>query len=522
MFTLRRTNSMALYNERKKKKKPAAKEPFNLDAERAVLGSAFLSNAAVLTILSSLNQDDFYEAKHQIIYQAIQNLYDKKSGVDFVTVTEELQNMKELEHVGGPAYLSECADAMVALSHLEYYIGIVNDQSVLRKMLNAIRDIDNAYLYNEIEDVNDFIIKSEIEFKDSLARRKVAAISSVADVAKVVRKQIDEAKEREVNPDDRSLIGLTTGFRKLNDITLGFQPGQLIVLAGRPGLGKTALAINFAYKASRQTGKPVLFFSLEMSNEEIARRLIACESRIDMTKIITGDTTEQMNRAINSAIDAISNTKFYIDDTAGSTLTDITAKSKKFISTNPDLGLIVIDYLGKINYSTSNKSQISRQEEVSRIVNGLKNLARELKVPVLVLSQFNRTVEQRESHRPQMSDLRESGSIEQEADVIFLMYRPDYNDEDKKGKKDYHSEKKSAAYLSEKEKLEFSRSQRGKELLSELEGNVSYVEVNVAKNRQGRTDRAGLFFYKAFGRFDEPSPDWEAQMLEITKDDGID
>ena len=358
MFTLRRTNSMALYNERKRKKKPAAKEPFNLDAERAVLGSAFLSNAAVLTILSSLNQDDFYEAKHQIIYQAIQNLYDKKSGVDFVTVTEELQNMKELEHVGGPAYLSECADAMVALSHLEYYIGIVNDQSVLRKMLNAIRDIDNAYLYNEIEDVNDFIIKSEIEFKDSLARRKVAAISSVADVAKVVRKQIDEAKEREVNPDDRSLIGLTTGFRKLNDITLGFQPGQLIVLAGRPGLGKTALAINFAYKASRQTGKPVLFFSLEMSNEEIARRLIACESRIDMTKIITGDTTEQMNRAINSAIDAISNTKFYIDDTAGSTLTDITAKSKKFISTNPDLGLIVIDYLGKINYSTDRKSVV--------------------------------------------------------------------------------------------------------------------------------------------------------------------
>lgn len=496
-------------------KKASSYLPYNLEAEKAVLGSAFLSHDALLSVVSSLDENDFYLGKHQIIYRVLSSLEQRKLAVDVLTVTEELMNIKELDNIGGVAYLQECSDSMVALSNLEFYISIVNNQSVLRSMLTTIRDIDKQYLEGEIEDINDFILNCEEKFAKSTAKRKVSTFKTTKEVAEKVKREIDTMKA----VGDSELTGLDTGYKRLNFYTQGFQRGEMIIVAARPSVGKTALTLNFALKAATNSGVPVAMFSLEMSADLLMRRLIAMQSCVSLKKIATGNLSSYERENVADAIKVISNAPIYIDDSPGLRLMDIVAKSRKLQAAlqeqKQDLGLIIIDYLGLISGTQNAKSQDNRQEEVRKISLALKGLARDLKVPVIVVCQLSRDVEKRESKKPMMSDLRESGAIEQDADVVMLLYRDDYYSN---GDKD-NGIKTKGGKLTQAQKFEVVRAMKEKELGDQMPGQASYVEVNVAKNRNGQTGRASLFFYKEYGRFDQPSEEWEKAMMEVAKED---
>ena len=484
--------------------------PYNEQAEQAVLGSALLSKECLYTVFSTLNEEDFFLGKHQLIYRAIRNLFDKESTVDVLTVTEELMNMKELETIGGVEYLQQCSDSMVALSSIDYYVGIVNDQAVLRRLIQSCRDIDYKFLNDEINDVNGFIADSENLLKTATEKRRVSEFKKIEQVAESVKMSIETPKETKTD----GVNGLTTGFDSLNKITQGFHAGDMIIVAARPSVGKTALALNFAYRAANRTDKPVAIFSLEMPAEQLVTRLIGAESSVSLSKITTSNLSGIDRAKVANAISKIGSLPLFIDDSPNGKLMDIIAKSRKLQANHPDLGLIIIDYLGLVS-SGNSKSSDSRQEEVRKASLALKALARELKVPVIVVSQLSRSVEQRgENKRPILSDLRDSGSIEQDADVVMLLYREDYY----KDSKAPNAGEKKMKNLTGSERFEMVKEQKERITGESMVGDVSFVEVNVAKNRNGQTGKSYLFFYKSFGRFDEPSEEWLKQMREINQD----
>jgi replicative DNA helicase len=486
--------------------------PYNAQAEQAVLGSALLSRECLYTVFSRLNEEDFFVGKHQLIYRAIKNLFDKQTPVDVLTTTEELMNMKELETIGGVEYLQQCADAMVALSSIDYYINIVNDQAVLRRLIQTCRDIDAAYLSEEITDVNEFIANSETTLKDAVEKRRVAEFKKAKDVAEEVKLNIETPQEVKTD----GVSGLTTGFDRLNKITQGFHPGDMIIVAARPSVGKTALALNFAYRAAKRTNKPIAIFSLEMPAEALIKRLIGVESAVSLTKITTGNLVGVERAKVANAIYKIGSLPIYIDDSPNGKLMDIIAKSRKLQANEPELGMIIVDYLGLVTTGSTSKGSDSRQEEVRKTSLALKALARELQVPIIVVSQLSRDVEKRgENKRPILSDLRDSGSIEQDADVVMLLYREDYYKNSKAPNNNAGNKKMSN--LSGSERFEMVKEQKEKITGEPMGGDVSYVEVNVAKNRNGQTGNAYLFFYKSFGSFDEPTEEWLKQMREIAE-----
>jgi replicative DNA helicase len=488
--------------------------PYNEQAEQAVLGSALLSRECLFNVFSSLNEEDFFLGKHQLIYRAIRNLFDKESAVDVLTVTEELMNMKELETIGGVEYLQQCSDAMVALSSIDYYINIVNDQAVLRRLIQSCRDIDHKFLNDEINNVNDFIAESENVLKEATEKRRVSEFQKAETVAARVKMSIETPKEIKTD----GVNGLTTGFDSINKITQGFHSGDMIIVAARPSVGKTALALNFAYRAANRTNKPVAIFSLEMPAEQLVTRLIGTESSVSLSKITTGNLVGVDRAKVANAIYKIGKLPIFIDDSPNGKLMDIIAKSRKLHANHPDLGLIIVDYLGLVS-SGSTRSTDSRQEEVRKASLALKGLARDLKVPVIVVSQLSRSVEQRgENKRPILSDLRDSGSIEQDADVVMLLYREDYYKDSKNPNS--NSGDKKMKNLSGSERFEMVKEQKEKITGESMVGDVSFVEVNIAKNRNGQTGKSYLFFYKSFGRFDEPSEEWLKQMREINQDAG--
>ena len=494
-----------------RKAKDSNSLPYNEQAEQAVLGSALLSRECLFNVLSALNEDDFFLAKHRYIYRAIKSLFDKESVVDVLTVTEELMNMKELENIGGVEYLQQCTDLMVAFSSIEYYINIVLDQAVLRRLIESCREIDRKYLNDDIPDVNDFILESEETLKNATEKRRVSEFQKAEQVADRVKMSIETPKEIKTD----GVNGLTTGFDSINRITQGFHAGDMIVVAARPSVGKTALALNFAYKAANRTNKSVAIFSLEMPAEQLVTRLIGTESSVSLNKINTGNLLGLDRTKVAAAISKIGSLPIFIDDSPNGKLMDIIAKSRKLQANHPDLSLIIIDYLGLVSSGTNTRGGDSRQEEVRKASLALKALARELKVPVIVVSQLSRDVEKRDTKRPIMSDLRDSGSIEQDADVVMLLYREDYY---KDSKNPSNAGDKKIKNLSSSERFEMVKEQKERITGESMVGDVSFVEVNVAKNRNGQTGKAYLFFYKSFGRFDEPSEEWVKQMREINQD----
>ena len=431
-------------------------------------------------------------------------------------ILEELQNLKELQNVGGAKYLAECTNKVVAKSTLGHYIQIVQDNAVLRSMLTSIREIDKSYKEEEIENINDFILECETKFKDSIARRHISSFVEANEIAKDVQQNLEKLQDVDTDSD---VIGVSTGYDRLNQITQGFKGGEMIIVAARPSVGKTALCLNFAYRIATRSKKAVAIFSLEMSKEQLFNRLVAISSCINARDINSGRIRTAGDRLkVMNGIKEIANSKIYIDDTPSIKLNDIIAKATKLQAHEPDLGLIVVDYLGLVQIASKGKSADNRQEEVRRISLALKALARDLDVPVIAVSQLNRAAEQRDSKRPMMSDLRDSGNIEQDADIVMLLYRGDYYDSAKKGGQSNAANKKGGQ-LTNEDKFELVKKQKEQELGAEIPGNASYTEVIVAKNRSGSTGTARLFFYKDYVRFDQPTPEWEQAMAAISDED---
>lgn len=501
---------MAVYNRPKMSQPKLAKNelPYNEQAEQAVLGSALLSKDAMYTVLSSLTANDFYLAKHQLIYRAIDNLRARSVNVDTLTCAEELLNLKELESVGGVEYLQVCCDSMVAYANLDHYIHIVQDHSVLRKLLETIRTIDNKYRSEEIDNINDFILDSEKLIKDATERIRVSQFKPTSEVAPEVEEKIKST--RELGEDD--VTGLNTGYEGLNKYLQGFQKGNLVILAARPAVGKTALALNLAYRAATRAKKPVAIFSLEMSNQLLVTRLLASESFVPLRNLTTGKLTGEERMKLSDAVKRVGNAKIYIDDTPGNKLMEIINKCRKLQAKEPELGLIVIDYLGLVE-AGGNKGD-SRQEEVRKISLALKQLALELQVPILALSQLSRDVE-KQGRKPQLSDLRDSGSIEQDADVVMLIHREDYG---KESKSDNVGNKKITD-LTPEERKKLSKGQQQQMLAESVSADASYVDVIIAKNRHGQNGTVPLFFYKSYGRFDTPPKEWQEQMKALREMD---
>lgn len=482
--------------------------PYNFQAEQACLGSALLSADALFNVFSFLVEDDFFDPRHKLIYRAMENLNTKHSSVDTLTVTEELINMKVNEQVGGSLYLKACCDAMVAFSALQFYINIVLDQAVLRRLLIEARDIDSEYKTKEIDNVQDFIDNIESRIKDATSRKRISDFQPTEVISKRVAQEI--ANQKEVNED--GVVGISTGYPKLNNLTQGLQKGDMIVIAARPSVGKTALALNIAYNVARRR-IPVGVFSLEMSADQLVKRLIGIHSHVALSNINLGLFKGNEKAAVADAIKKIGTAPLYIDDSSGIKLMDIIAKSRKLQANHPDLGLIVIDYMGLVE-AGGKKNADSRNEEVRKISLTLKGLAKELQVPIIVLSQLSRKVEDRrsESKRPMLSDLRDSGAIEQDADIVMLMYREDYYQNQMQKP---NIENKKYKDLSQAEKYQKANEMQERQTGTPLPGGASLVEINVAKNRNGQTGVTPLIFYKNFGLFASLSEDLERQMKAL-------
>lgn len=455
------------------------KQPNNIEVEKTVLGAMMLSKEALLDASSRLEEEDFFDRKHQMIFSAILDVQKKAIPVDIKTVTEALINLKELDLVGGVDYLQELCDSIVSFSSTEHYIHIVQDQSYLRNLLNTLDAIIQEYKDTEIEDIGTFIGEAARRVDKAAEKRRISSFSTSKQVTEKVKQILLTQKQAS----EDGVTGVTTGYKKLNLLTHGFQPSDMIILAARPSVGKTALGLNLAFNAASKTNTPVAIFSLEMPAEQLILRLLANRSCVDLSKIQTGFLTKREQLELERAMNELSETKLFIDDTPGIKLMDILAKSRKLKTECPDLSLIMIDYIGLI--TTGAKKVESRQLEVSEISRSLKELARELKVPILVISQLSRAVESRAGKKiPMLSDLRESGSIEQDADQVLLIYREDY----------YTSIGVDTNNGSKKEEAKAPTSD---------DASISMVKVLVAKNRNGQVGEVELAFTKSFGRFDD-------------------
>ena len=439
-------------------------QPYSLQAERAVLGSMMLSKDAVYEGVARLTEEDFYLRDHKIIFNAIKNTHIRGLEVDIVTVVDQLMLDNKLQELSDANYVYAILDDTITPSTVEQYIRIVQDKTVLRYLVNLADSIANGWNKQEIEDIGDYVSKVENDVLAITRARNVGDFKSPSEVIEVI-------KEKLVNNDRSSgeLTGTPSGYRDLDKITHGFQKGDMVILAARPSMGKTALALNFAMNAAIENNVPVGIFSLEMPAEQLMQRMLSATSGVNSDKIRSFNLNEKEWPKIDVGVNKLSNAKIFIDDTAGAKIADIQSKAKKLKAKCDDLGLIVIDYLQLITTSTFGKSDSSRQQEVSEISRSLKAMARDLKVPVIALSQLSRSVEKREDKKPMLSDLRESGSIEQDADLVMFIYREDY----------YNNNKKE-------------------------EGNgasTGVAQVSIAKHRNGATGLVELLFLKDVGLF---------------------
>ena len=451
--------------------------PFNHDAETVVIGSAMISNDALYKIVSALEETDFYEGKHQLIYRAILSLNSKRIDVEIYTVTEELLLMNVLDDIGGVDYLKECSDKVVALSSIEFYINIVKDNSNLRNLLTTIRDINSDYLNTQIDSIEDFIKDSEQRIKDATKNNRVSSFKSIETVANETVLQIYNQK----NSGDGFTTGITSGFTNVNKFTNGFQRGEVTIVGARTSVGKTSLALNMAYKAAR-SGTTVAIFELEMTAESLAKRMIAMASNVSLNKIMTGNLSDIDKVKVNHAGSELISLPIFIDDGANS-LVDIETKCRQLIEKYPELGLVVVDHMSIVKVVGGKKSD-SRVDEMRKISQGLHALAKDLDIAILAVAQLNRDSVKGEVKRPKMVDIKESGAIEQDADVILLLYDPLYENNKIKKK-------------------------------TNLPEDVRHIEVIVAKQRNGNTGIADLIFYKQFCRFDIPSDEWQREIAAM-------
>lgn len=399
--------------------------PQNLDAERGVLGSLLLMNESIDEIGESLRPEHFYSDAHQKVFAAIHELYEQGvRGIDPITLAEELIRRQQFEDIGGAAYLAEILDSVPHAAHVRYYAGIVRDKWMLRSLIYGCTDIlKEAYTPNE--DVDDLLQNAERRIFSILEQKTNAANIAIGDILLEAFNRIDERLKKK-----GEVTGITTGFTDLDQQTTGFQPTELIILAARPSMGKTALVCNIADAVARRSGEGVLLFSLEQSNLELAERFLALTARINGHDLRAGNLTEEEHDQLVQASDEISRLPLFIDDKPGRTMSQVAAIARRQHRKSP-LGLIIIDYLQLIE---PEEKGAPREQQIAQISRRLKFLAKDLRVPVVALAQLNRGVELREDKRPRLADLRESGAIEQDADMVMFLHRPDaYDPEDRPG-----------------------------------------------------------------------------------------
>ena len=390
--------------------------PQNISAEQAALGSMLLQEEAILHSIDILKPEDFYQKSHQIIFQCILDLFEKSRGVDLVTLTEELNRKNLLEKIGGVTYLTNLINSVPTAANIEYYSKIIEEKSILRHLINNITKIISM-AYEEKEDAKILLDKAEhlvFEISDRNIRQSFVPIKEIIQDS---YEKIEDLYHRE-----EFITGVPSGYEELDDITTGFQPSELIVVAGRPGMGKTAFCMNIAQYVSIYKNIPVAIFSLEMSKSQLVQRMLCSEARLDSHKLRKGRLVEADWAPLSMAAGRLSSSSIFIDDTAGISCLEIRAKARR-LKAQCNLGLVIVDYLQLMQ--TAGRIE-NRQQEISEISRSLKSLARELNVPVVAVSQLSRAVEQRIERRPRLSDLRESGAIEQDADLVIFIYREEY------------------------------------------------------------------------------------------------
>ena len=427
--------------------------PNNLEAEESVLGACFLSKYALQKAAETLTPESFYSDKNSKIYSIMLELQENNTPIDLTTITSELKKKKELTEAGGVEYLSELVNYVPTAANVDHYIKIVEESAILRGLIQTAEDIAQEG-YSSEETVNEILDNSEKRILNIVKKRSANEFRTIKDILAKTQSDLEKLSEKK-----GEITGLATGWYDFDRITTGLHPNEFIIIAARPAVGKTAFALNLATHAAMTQDKAVAVFNLEMSAEQLAMRIIASVGQLDGFKLKTGNLLNQDWKRINEASAQLSNTNLVIDDTPGITIGEIRAKCRRLASSEKGLSLVVIDYLQLISGGRNYGS--NRQQEVSDISRSLKTLAMELEVPIIALSQLSRGVESREDKRPMMSDLRESGSIEQDADIVMFLYRDDY----------YNKEART-------------------------EDNNSIIEINIAKHRSGPTATIELLFKK--------------------------
>ena len=432
-------------------------EPKNLEAEMQVLGSAYLSKNALIKMCDDLNESMFYDKKNAVIFSAMKEINKRNDNLDSVVLKNEIEKTTPINSIGGIEYLSEVIDSVVSASNIESYIKIVKEKALRRQLITTCEEIEKVSR-NENLDTNDLIDSAERNIFNVTKLRESGDFKTASSVIKNAKSQLDELSKR-----NQEVTGIPTGFFDFDHMTSGLHPSQLVIIAARPGVGKTAFALKIATNAALQSGKNIAIFNLEMSAEQLMFRMISAQGGVDGNKLKTGKLSNDDWKRVNEAMSELSDAPIYIDDTSGITIGELRAKCRR-LAEKGNLGLIIIDYLQLLSGGPGYGS--NRQQEVSDISRGLKTMAMELGVPVIALAQLSRAVEKREDRKPQLSDLRESGSIEQDADIVGFLYRDDYYAKDNND-----------------------------------QSNISIVEFNVMKHRAGQPGKVDLLFEKNISDF---------------------
>lgn len=394
--------------------------PQSIEAEMSVLGAMMLDNEVVNLVIPLLNKLSFYKTAHQELYQAIVDIYDKGNPIDLVVLREELKKRSLLEKVGGVEYLMELEESVPTLGNVEYYANIVREKAIKRNLIEVAATIQKQS-FEESSDTEQLLDASERAIFDITQKKFNTASTKLNEILKETFSRIENLHDRQSR-----LTGLSAGFYDLDDITCGLQPSELIIVAARPSMGKTSLVLNIVEHIGVVEKKPAVVFSLEMSAQQVAQNMLCSHARIDAHKLRMGFLDDKQWSDLSYGLGSLSEAPIFIDDTPGLTVLEVRAKARR-LKAQYDIQFVAVDYLQLMEGSRAE----NRQQEISIISRGLKSLARELKIPVIAVSQLNRSVETREGHKPRMSDLRESGSIEQDADVIILLHRDNYYDPEK-------------------------------------------------------------------------------------------
>ena len=438
--------------------------PQNIDAEEAILGAILVSPACMNRIVEHLKPESFYKPAHRYVYEAMLQLYNGEDKIDIVSVSDVLNVNQKLELVGGRAFINDLSYKTITTTNVEYYSKIVQEKAIKRSLINAGSEIINSgYDLNPIEESLETAEKLIFDIASAKASK------SLMPIKELVYDTYAKIEERYNNKD--TLTGTPTDFYDLDTMTNGLQKSDLIILAARPAMGKTSFALNIAQNVALKANIPVAIFSLEMSKEQLVQRLLCAEAEVDTQRLKTGNMQAKDWEKLAIAMDKFSQAPIYIDDTAGVTITDLRAKCRRLAMAEKNLGLIVIDYLQLIEGT----GREDRMQQISSISRGLKILAKELNVPIISLSQLSRAVESRTDKRPMLSDLRESGSIEQDADIVMFIYRDEY-------------------YKNANEEEE----------MSEKAANKGEAEIIIAKHRNGPVGTVKLLFQSNITKFKNP------------------